>query len=216
LKFNLKGIYLTSEYYGQNTIDLLRSVFNCDVFGQYGHSEVSVFAVTKANDLEYICSPFYGYVEILNENGSHVSEGETGEVVVTGFSNKIMPFIRYMTGDLAIYGGRRNGIVYIKKLIGRTVDFIYNKNYEKIFLIGLIFGAHMKAFNNIITWQIIQEVAGIININIVKDTLFSNEDEVEIKEIFNSVDIVSNFLYVSSIPFTNNGKRKFLIQLIKK
>ena len=54
------------------------------------------------------------HVEVLDENGQHVKEGETGEVVVTSFSNYVMSFIRYRTGDLVEYGGKKNGIVILK------------------------------------------------------------------------------------------------------
>jgi phenylacetate-CoA ligase len=144
-----------------------------------------------------------------------VAENNIGEVVVTGFSNKIMPFIRYKTGDLAIYGGTKNGVVYLKELIGRTSDYIYDKNYKKIFLVGLIFGGHIRAFNHIKKWQIIQKKIGFININIIKEATFSKEHENEIKDMFNSFNIEPYFNYCFDISISDNGKRKFLIQEVK-
>lgn len=76
----------------------IERVFRCPVYLQYGHSEVSVFAYTAAGSREYRCSPLYGLTEVLQEDGTPVREGETGEVVVTGFWNTAMPFIRYRTG----------------------------------------------------------------------------------------------------------------------
>lgn len=214
LKFIPKSIYLTSEFFDSSASKLIQKSFKCPVFGQYGHSEVSIFAFTLANSLEYICSPLYGFTEVLNTDGYHVKEGESGEVVVTGFSNKVMPFIRYRTGDIAIYGGTKNGIVKLKSLQGRSIDYILNIKNEKIYLIGLIFGGHLKSFNTIKSWQIEQNFPGIILIRIVRDIGYTDMAEKEIVNLFNSVGIATNIDYVTNIAPTNRGKRRFLIQNI--
>jgi phenylacetate-CoA ligase len=41
------------------------------------------------------------YIEILDDNGQPVAEGEVGEVVATTFGVEAMPLIRYRTGDCA-------------------------------------------------------------------------------------------------------------------
>lgn len=216
LQFAIKGIYLTSEYFDDSVAELLRKAFKCPVYGQYGHSEVSIFALTLANSHEYYCSPLYGYTEILDEEGNHVKEGESGEIIVTGYSNKVMPFIRYRTGDTAIYGGTVNGVVKIKSLQGRTIDYIYNSENKKVYLIGLVFAAHLKAFESIKRWQIEQDKPGFIVIKIVKDTGYSNLQEKEIINLFIAAGIQPEVLYVDDIPLTERGKRKFLIQRINE
>lgn len=111
LDFTPKAIYVTSEYCSLKSMQEISSVFKCPVHGQYGQTEACLFAWTKPNDDVYYCSPYYGYVEIVDEHGQAVKSGETGEVVVTAFGNDIMPFIRYRTGDLVRYGGIENGVV---------------------------------------------------------------------------------------------------------
>lgn len=212
LNFELKGIYLTSEFFDSSVSEFIRKSFNCPVFGQYGHSEVSIFAFTFADSHEYICSPLYGYTEVLDEEGNQVKVGKKGEVVVTGFSNKVMPFIRYKTGDIATYGGNQNGVIKLSSLEGRSVDFIVNKVNKKVYLIGLIFGGHLKSFAKINSWQIVQNRPGIITIKIVKDQGFLEEHEKEIIQLFESVGINSVLEFVASIPLSTRGKRKFLIQ----
>lgn len=142
LSFNLKGIYLTSEAFSEDDSAFVQKVFRCKVYGQYGHTEASVFAISKDGS-SYFCSPFYGFTEVVDKHGNHVKLGEVGEVVVTGFLNVAMPFIRYKTGDMAEYGGVKNGIVRLNSLCGRTVDYIINKcnplipqHYYKIFFLS--------------------------------------------------------------------------------
>ena len=43
-------------------------------------------------------------VEILRDDGTQAAPGETGQVVLTGFYNYAMPFIRYAIGDVATAG----------------------------------------------------------------------------------------------------------------
>jgi len=215
LSFNLKGVELTSESYYEYQIDNIRRAFNTRVFSQYGHAEASIFGYTIDDSMITYCSPLYGYTEIISDDGIHVKPGQLGEVVVTGFFNYAMPFIRYRTGDLALYDGEYNGIVRLKQVFGRTQDYIYTRNMEKILLTALVFARHYNAFKNIDRWQIIQNIPGEITFKIVKHPSFSSEDQAELSDNFYSIaGIKTNFEFVKTIPLTPRGKSKFLIQNI--
>lgn len=213
----LKGILLTSEMISIQNISLISKYFNCKVVPQYGQAENSVFGFAYPNKLKYFCSPFYGITEVINpKTGLHVKENELGEVVVTSLSNLYQPLIRYKTGDLAIYGGKKNDFVVLDKLYGREQDFIFDKNFNKILLVGLIFGSHTEAFNHINDWQFVQNKPGklfinihhakswnsLIHENLVNNLFINHELEIEIK-------------YYLDFVKTKAGKRKFLIQNIK-
>lgn len=122
--FPIKGAYVTSEVMSYEDEQYIRKVFNAPIFGQYGHCETSIFAISPDGDSKYYASPLYGYTEILNpETKEHVEIGEVGEIVVTGFSNYALPFIRYCTGDMGRYDGINDkGELIIGKLQGRSVD----------------------------------------------------------------------------------------------
>lgn len=214
--FKMKGIYLTSENFTQDDKDEISNFFHCPVYGQYGHTESSIFAVQTPDSDAYICNPLYGYTEVLDENGKQVEIGELGEIVVTGFIEHGLPFIRYKTGDLAIYGGETEyGETILKKLLGRSVDFIYNKNQEKIYLVGFIFGGHISAFNHIQSWQIHQVEIGKVNLRIVKGEGYDEDVEEELQNLFAQKNIDVDFQYVGKIEKTIRGKQKFLIQELK-
>ena len=63
-------------------------------------------------------------VEILDEQGRDVTLGEAGRVVVTGFYNYAMPFIRYELGDIAVAGDAAckcgRALPVIARVEGRT------------------------------------------------------------------------------------------------
>ena len=215
LSFRLKGVYLTSENFDESQRKYISSVFQCPVWGQYGHSEMSIFGYQRPNDKKYYISPFYGYTEILDENGNQVKEGEIGEIVVTGFNNYGLLFIRYMTGDLAEYGGTlKNGEVVLNSLLGRAADYIVDKNNRKQYLVGLIFGGHLHAFSEIRHWQIEQHEIGEVIIRIVKDSNWKSQTENEIIQFFMNNGFSPKIEYVDCIEKTARGKQKFLIQTL--
>ena len=214
-KTKLKGIELTSESFSNQQVDCISKAFKTRVFSQYGHAEASVFGYTTSKDLTIYCSPLYGFTEIIGIDEQHVHPGQIGEVVVTGFNNHATPFIRYRTGDLAVYGGEENGIVKLSKIYGRTQDVVYDSNMQEVRLTALVFGRHYHAFDNIEKWQIIQNSPGEVIFKIIKGKKFNQADENEIKENFFKIGNIRTTLeFTDNISKTKRGKSKLLIQNI--
>jgi len=208
----IKGILLTSEAILDYQITTIKQVFKAPVTLQYGHSEMSVFAVQLAEENEYWCSPFYGYTEVLNSLGEQVKIGEVGEIVVTSYFNTAMPFIRYRTGDYAEYGGKNNGATILRNLQGREQDFIFNERNEKVSITGLIFGRHYTAFKHIKKWQIHQSKPGEALILVIPGEQFNEDDKQELIHSFKNLAAVSaEVKIVSNIPLTQRGKFRFVI-----
>jgi phenylacetate-CoA ligase len=213
IPFRVKGVQLTAENVHDWQIENIRNAFNTSVYLQYGHSEVCVYGYTSDETYEYRCSPFYGYTEVLGTDGNHVNVGEVGEVIATGFYTSAMPLVRYRTGDLAVFGGDENGIVRLKKMAGRTQDFILTKDGAEVALTALVFGQHYRAFGNIQKWQLQQSVPGEVTVRIVKGQGFSTEDEIEIRTKFMDIcGVHTQFEYVDAIPLSPRGKYRFLIR----
>ena len=156
--------------------------------------------------------PLYGYTEVLNKDNKHVNIGEIGEIVVTGFSQIGLPFIRYKTGDLATYLGCKDGIVLIDSIQGRTIDYLIDKNGEKAYLTGVVFGGHLEAFNHINAWQLVQNKPGKVDVNIVKGASYTESIERDILGFFATYNIEAVICYTDYIPVSPNGKRKFVVQ----
>jgi phenylacetate-CoA ligase len=216
IPFSIKGVELTAENAYDWQVEKIKKAFRARVFFQYGHSEVSVFGYTFDDSYEYFCSPFYGYAEVLDSDRIHVKKGEIGEIVVTGFYNRAFPFVRYRTGDLAVFDGDEGGVVRLKKIIGRTQDYIYRRDGQRVALTALVFGQHYHAFRNMLKWQIVQGIPGRVEIRIVRGEGFSSDDEKEIRRKFKDIcDVDVDFEFVDSIALTSRGKFKFLVQNIE-
>ncbi|MDD4018782.1 MAG: hypothetical protein PHV28_12665 [Kiritimatiellae bacterium] len=210
----IKGVELTSEVAYAFQVETIKKIFDCPVYFQYGHSETCVFAYTIDDTYEYFCSPVYGLIEVLDDDQRPVAIGEIGHVVATGFYNRAMPFIRYDTGDMAVYGGVRNGAVVLQKVMGRTQDYVLGPNRQKTPITGIVFGLHYKAFRNIVKWQIEQNVPGEVLFTIRKGEEYSIRDEREIVEIFKKqANVHASFRYVEDFDGrTPHGKFRFFIQ----
>jgi phenylacetate-CoA ligase len=104
-----------------------------------------------------------------------------------------------------------------QEIEGRSNEYIFTKEGNKISLTGLIFGQHFQAFVKIKKMQIYQEDKGLIEIRIVKSSEFTRNDEEEISKIINNAvpeGLSVTFNYQNEIPLTKRGKHRFLIQEI--
>lgn len=91
---------------------------------QYGLAEMPTVAATDGKGnlkiVEEKC-----FVEILDEHGNKVDDGEEGYIVVTDFNNDITPIIRYKSGDRGKIKIHKNGYRVLYDVVGRGVDY-YN------------------------------------------------------------------------------------------
>lgn len=109
----IKGILPISEPLYDHQRATIRQAFGDVAFAPfYGLSEKALFAREVADDI-YEFEPLYGLAELVDDEGSPVSEPDAeGRLVGTGFITHGMPFIRYDTEDRARLvepGTRANG-----------------------------------------------------------------------------------------------------------
>lgn len=79
----------------------LETVYGCPVIDTYGTTETGVIGYTAPDAPGFSLLPTDLYVEIVDESGRPVPEGEPGEICVTGGRNPYLPLLRYRTGDVA-------------------------------------------------------------------------------------------------------------------
>lgn len=77
--------------------------WNVDLYSTYASTEMQT-AFTECNQFNGgHHHPEILVVEVLDDNGKHVANGEAGEVVVTTLGVEGVPLIRYKTGDVCHY-----------------------------------------------------------------------------------------------------------------
>jgi phenylacetate-CoA ligase len=126
---NVRGVMLFSENVDAAQLAAIREVFHCPVIAHYGHSERVLMAGTLPGDDRYFFWPQYGYLELVDERNRPVTEpGRIGFVIGTSFDNRVMPFVRYRTGDLAVLAESGSpalpAFTTCERIVGRLQEFV--------------------------------------------------------------------------------------------
>ena len=134
-------------------------------------------------------------------------DGSECEIVGTSFSNIAFPLIRYFTGDLATVEKDNEGKPHVLRIDGRSSNSIKCPNGGEIKEVHLSVMLH--DFNNIIEAQFHQKSLTDVEMWIVKNTEFNDEDEQQLKKNIASYfdeSMTVTIKYVDSIQRTTRGK----------
>ena len=108
--------------------DLIERAFRCRVVNHYSSLEVLHMAQTCPDNpgLLHVNSE-RAILRIVRQDGTPAPPGETGRILVTDLTNRVMPFINYETGDWGAAGppcpcGR--GFPTLTGIEGRGCEFI--------------------------------------------------------------------------------------------
>jgi phenylacetate-CoA ligase len=107
--------------------ETISRVFQCDIVDRFGLAEVGIVAYQagRRDPAMLVLDPM-AWPEIAAAEGAYVPSRENakaGELVVTATKNRMMPLIRYRTGDLAVLSQTSRGFE-VKELVGRTHDVV--------------------------------------------------------------------------------------------
>jgi phenylacetate-CoA ligase len=219
----LKGILPHSQKLLSGQREMMEEVFGGKVFTHYSMAEKVILAAECAYSRDYHIVPEFGYAELLDSGGQVIKAPNTeGELVGTGFYNKVMPLIRYRTSDIAAFRedqncpcGRPHKI--LTELIGRKQEFIVRKDGS---LKGITAGAHaFFIFAEFCRgFQLYQEVPGKIEVRIVPKSDnppgYLERIRVELKnKYFGPMDF--DIVLRDSLEGTKSGKHMYLIQKLK-
>ena len=221
---NIQGIIAESEIVYPEQRQMVEEVFGCRYFSCYGHTEKLVLAAECEHSHDYHVWPTYGYFELLDEEGHHVTTpGQRGEIVGTGFINTVMPFIRYRTGDWATYVGDhceacgREHII-IRDIRGhRTQEVLIAADGSEISWTAL--NMHDDTFLNVRQFQFMQEKPGHAVLRIVPADGFCEDDDNRIyRNLGRKLDsrLIFTIKLVDAIPLSARGKAIYVDQRIAR
>jgi phenylacetate-CoA ligase len=216
---NVKGVMLYSENVYGFQMEKFREVFGCPILSHYGHSERVLMAASMPDDDRYFFWPQYGHFELLDAESRPVTQpGKLGFVVGTSFDNKVMPFIRYRTGDLAVLSDRGHpllpGYPACERIVGRLQEFVVCGD-QRLVSITTLGVAHFPELASVETIQYEQDRPGKLVLKVVADHALTGEQAQRIAGAVAAktqggcdVEVVQ----VESIARTPRGKARMLIQ----
>jgi phenylacetate-CoA ligase len=80
--------------------EMIKRVFQCDVFNYYGSRECGAIACELPGMQGLWVAPWGNYLEVVDEKGNSLPPQSHGEILITSLSNYVMPLIRYRIGDI--------------------------------------------------------------------------------------------------------------------
>ena len=210
----IKCCMLSSESLTDEQICFITKELQIPVSITYGHSEKLILAANDCKSLDYLVEPGYGFFELIDGNKNHIKNvGEIGEMVGTTFYNRYMPLIRYRTGDYAEYGGKRKDVDGIEKVVLRKIYGRWNASsiykYDGTTTSITALNLHGDFYTHINGIQYIQKEFGKLTVLIIKNELYTDEDEdfiiKHISYAMGSDDCVT-IQYVDKLIYQPNGK----------
>jgi phenylacetate-CoA ligase len=205
------------DHYRKN----IERVFGCKVFETYGTGEGLMLGAQKDLEYLYIMDPYF-IVELLDDEGNEVEDGEIGHVVVTSLIHKAMPLIRYKVGDLAIklpanqYPKERElGLSLFQKIIGRETDIVETPLGKK--LIVHSFTGVFEYYPEIKQFQVVQRNKELLIIRYIVGANFRLAVFDKIKnqlETLAEEELNIDFVMVDEILPSKSGKPQVVIKEI--
>jgi len=202
-KLKLKAIFPTSEPLEKYKKDFLEEFFNCPVPDQYASSEGAPFI--------YECP----YKSLHYDMNSGIFEIENDKLLVTSFTTRCMPLIRFDIGDqiefekhdkLCSCGSK---MPLIKKIIGRTTDYIYSPERGKITVSNI--SNVVKYLTGVRKLQLIQNDTDY-SIHVKYISIENLEKELNYELRYRLGDSIEIFYEkVEEIEASKNGKFKMII-----
>jgi phenylacetate-CoA ligase len=119
----LKVCFPTSEMCSERDREIMEKGFGVRVAVEYGAAEMDVIAF-EDKEGDWIVSNENVFLEIVDDKGNPVPDGEEGRIILTSLYNRAVPLYRYEVGDVGIVRPERKGKYQVlEKLVGRTNEF---------------------------------------------------------------------------------------------
>ncbi|MCD8411715.1 phenylacetate--CoA ligase family protein [Tenacibaculum finnmarkense] len=182
----IKGIYCTSEKLYEYQKVLIRKAFDCNVYNLYGCGEVNHIACT-CNEGSMHINPDMVVVELgdINDNGDT-------PFVLTGFTNRAMPFLRYVNGDAGSLIDKTCSCGLKTPLMDLSVSrlsdiFTFNdgKKYPSLYFILQLY---CDGLEGIELFQFHQDKIDHIFLYIVKNNMFNENTELKMLNIVKEIE----------------------------
>lgn len=215
----LKACIITAEMCSLEEHQLLEEAFGIPVFNEYGNSEMGIIGFGPTNRWQIARQSLY--LEILDDKGLPLPEGEEGRVVCTLFFNQGTPFVRYDTGDIAAVK-TIDGTRYITRLIGRQESMMLLPSGRKVpgdTFFHYLFSEYTNSHDFIEHFKVTQKAKDLFHIQMVTSREMSPSERntletMIVKQMNEKVRI--EFERVQEMKRTQGGKVQRFVSEIEK
>lgn len=217
---HFKSLLLHGDKVFNHYLDAYKKAFkNPTIINTYGCAEGLMMACQCDLPYYYIMSPEI-FIEVVNDEGLPVAEGDVGHLLITSLSNKAMPLIRYKLGDLGALlpkneypKQKKFNYPLLKTLVGRETDVLTTPNGN--WLTVHSFTGVLEYFPELKQYKVIKTKPNKLVIeyitesqNNLNDTLLNEIKNKLFKLIGNDMDITFN--QVAGIAPSPSGKPQII------
>jgi len=211
----IKVAFVTAERLYDDQRDAISRVFGCPVANGYGGRDAGFIAHDCPSGSMHITAEDV-IVELVDRDGRPVPVGSPGEIVVTHLATRDFPFIRYRTGDIAVFDDRAcacgRGLPILREIQGRSNDFVVAANGTV--MQGAALTYLIRDMPGITGFKIVQESLQMTRVLLVVDGTFDRSHSTEIvanfkRRLGDAVDIQIEF--VDEIKAEKSGKYRYII-----
>lgn len=224
-QFNIRAVLATGEILYDFQRDVIRRAFGCPVVNEYGGCEVHGAAYTCP--VGSLHPSHDNMIFEVIKDGRAVGNGEVGALTITCLWNRAMPLIRYQNGDLGKWRdgsgcecGCFSGMKLLDRIVGRSVDFVWGSDGQKIYSSILTYAVRSAArTTQIAEWQAQQWKPGEVEITIVPGRDYQPAIARQLEEVVQvhlgecgkvSVHVVER------IPRARTGKLRYFVSHIDR
>lgn len=147
-KFRPRVVNTVGQQLTREDRDLIERIYGSEPLDVYSTSEQGLVAwQCAAADLYHINHEAV-IVEVLDQHRNPVQPGASGELVLTGLSNPLMPYLRYRIGDVGVIAARPCGcgssLPALERIEGRMSDWFVDERGRRVAPHRLWLSIHLK------------------------------------------------------------------------
>lgn len=208
----IRHALLTSEGISPLQYHFIENELGIKISSFYGHTEKLIF-IEQTDINTHVIEEAYGYTEIIGPDGNPVRPGNEGELVGTTFYNRVMPLLRYRTGDYATLSDRTMPERNYSRRILSSISGRHENNrilrHDGSYTSSTVFEIHDEMALPIDGIQYLQERPGYMDVLVVKGLNFSSTHERKMLDHFAYAMGGEEYVkirYVNSLIVEPNGK----------
>jgi phenylacetate-CoA ligase len=172
---SLKAVFVTGEVFSSADRAVIEEAVTVPVADGYGSREGG-FVAHQCTAGAYHVTMESLIVELLGDDGREVSDGSTGEIVLTHLDWYGMPLIRYRTGDMARRGtgacSCRRALTTLDRIEGRKTDMLLRHDGAHVHALGVIYV--LRDAPGVREFKIVQQVDLSLDVMIAADGRFND------------------------------------------
>jgi len=209
----LKGVYTTSEILLDKQREEIQLAFGCNVYDLYGCGEVLAIGCSCSKQKIHIN-------ETLNvvEVGESI-DNKSAPVILTGFQNRTMPFLRYMNGDSINISEANCKCERESKIMGlsiaRVSDTFKFKSGKVVPSLYFILRLYQDGFDGVELFQFHQTELDKIDLKIMKNTKYDKFTLSALNNVINEIEkhldfeVSVNLMFVEREGFGSSLKHLY-------